>query len=393
MQAGTGGDRYAGWTLVVAYEDLTQPPRNLTVDDGFITVSSGSPPITIPVSGFRTPPTGPVRTTLGFVAYEGDAGLTGDSATLSPNATGARTCRTRAARRTTSSTARSRTSGSMSRPGIRRHQQLGVRRGVGRRQRHPSEQRDVGQHPRDDERRHVLSSGRHVRDRPVRAEHHELEIGRQRHPSGRARSARRRAALHGLLHEHRLRRCGQLRRARCDPGRDDLRPGQPPDHCRSAGAGQPVPMRSATTRRSSTRARGRWSSGSAPAAMPRPAGASRRTRRPRRRFDVTINADVAPGQQIVNQATATFTGSRSARRSPTSRRSGQHGLGAGADVGQDPLGQPDRRPADDVHAVGLQRGERADRRTVTVTDPFPPAVQLDRQCRRCGWNCAIGGLR
>src|SRR5262249_9294246 len=31
VQAGTGGDRYAGWTLVVAYEDLTQPPRNLTV--------------------------------------------------------------------------------------------------------------------------------------------------------------------------------------------------------------------------------------------------------------------------------------------------------------------------------------------------------------------------
>ena len=82
VQAGTGQDRYAGWTLVVAYEDLTQPPRNLTVDDGFITVSSGSPPIAIPVSGFRTPPSGPVRTTLGFVAYEGDAGLTGDSATL-----------------------------------------------------------------------------------------------------------------------------------------------------------------------------------------------------------------------------------------------------------------------------------------------------------------------
>ena len=82
VQAGTGQDRYAGWTLVVAYEDPTQPPRNLTVDDGFITVSSGSPPITIPVSGFRTPPSGPVRTTLGFVAYEGDAGLTGDSATL-----------------------------------------------------------------------------------------------------------------------------------------------------------------------------------------------------------------------------------------------------------------------------------------------------------------------
>ena len=79
---GTGGDRYAGWTFVVAYQDLTQPPRNLTVDDGLYHGLVGSPPITIPVSGFRTPPSGPVRTTLGFVAYEGDAGLTGDSATL-----------------------------------------------------------------------------------------------------------------------------------------------------------------------------------------------------------------------------------------------------------------------------------------------------------------------
>jgi large repetitive protein len=82
VQAGTGGDRYAGWALVVAYQDPGQPPRDLTIDDGFVTVSSGTPPITIPVSGFRTPPSGPVNTTLGFVGYEGDSGLTGDSASL-----------------------------------------------------------------------------------------------------------------------------------------------------------------------------------------------------------------------------------------------------------------------------------------------------------------------
>ena len=82
VQAGTGGDRYAGWALVVAYQDPGQPPRDLTIDDGFVTVSSGTPPITIPISGFRTPPSGPVTTTLGFVGYEGDSGLTGDSASL-----------------------------------------------------------------------------------------------------------------------------------------------------------------------------------------------------------------------------------------------------------------------------------------------------------------------
>ena len=82
VQTGKGGDRYAGWTLVVAYEDPTQPPRNLTVDDGFITINSSAPPTTIPITGFRTPPSGPVRTTLGFVSYEGDSGLTGDSASL-----------------------------------------------------------------------------------------------------------------------------------------------------------------------------------------------------------------------------------------------------------------------------------------------------------------------
>ena len=82
VQTGTGQDRYAGWSLVVAYRDSSQPPRNLTVFDGFASIASGNPPVNIPVSGFETPPSGPVRTTLGFVAYEGDAGLTGDSASL-----------------------------------------------------------------------------------------------------------------------------------------------------------------------------------------------------------------------------------------------------------------------------------------------------------------------
>ena len=82
VQSATGEDRYAGWALVVAYEAAGDPPRNLTVFDGLQSVTQGKPALTIPVSGFQTPLSGPVRTKLGFVAYEGDLGLSGDSAAL-----------------------------------------------------------------------------------------------------------------------------------------------------------------------------------------------------------------------------------------------------------------------------------------------------------------------
>ena len=82
VQSATGEDRYAGWALVVAYESAGDPPRNLTVFDGLQSVTQGKSALTIPVSGFQTPLSGPVRTRLGFVAYEGDFGLAGDSATL-----------------------------------------------------------------------------------------------------------------------------------------------------------------------------------------------------------------------------------------------------------------------------------------------------------------------
>ncbi len=82
VQSATGEDRYAGWAIVVAYEAPGDPPRNLTVFDGLQAVTQGQPALTIPVSGFQTPLSGPVRTRLGFIAYEGDLGLSGDSAAL-----------------------------------------------------------------------------------------------------------------------------------------------------------------------------------------------------------------------------------------------------------------------------------------------------------------------
>lgn len=81
VQTGTGADRLGGWSLVIAYRDTSQPARNLTVFDGLVSVN-GSTGATINVSGFTTPPTGAVSSTVGFVTYEGDAGLAGDAASL-----------------------------------------------------------------------------------------------------------------------------------------------------------------------------------------------------------------------------------------------------------------------------------------------------------------------
>lgn len=75
-------DFYAGWSLVVAYRAPGAPVRNLTVFDGYGDVRDKDPAITINVSGFKTPTSGPVNATIGFVAYEGDLGYDGDNVTL-----------------------------------------------------------------------------------------------------------------------------------------------------------------------------------------------------------------------------------------------------------------------------------------------------------------------
>lgn len=71
-------DYYAGWSMVVVYRAPGAPARNLTVFDGYGIVRSSDPSIDINISGFVTPPNGPVNATLGFIAYEGDLGYTGD---------------------------------------------------------------------------------------------------------------------------------------------------------------------------------------------------------------------------------------------------------------------------------------------------------------------------
>lgn len=68
---------YGGWTIVVVYEDSTQPVRNLTVFDGMAIVNSGSgSSVDVRISGFQTPPTGSVAAQISAICYDGDRGAT-----------------------------------------------------------------------------------------------------------------------------------------------------------------------------------------------------------------------------------------------------------------------------------------------------------------------------
>ena len=66
------GDAYGGWTIVIAYANPSLAPRNLTVFDGNAAVKTGSGNVDIAISGFLTPPAGPVSCELGAVVYDGD---------------------------------------------------------------------------------------------------------------------------------------------------------------------------------------------------------------------------------------------------------------------------------------------------------------------------------
>lgn len=80
---------WGGWVLVIVYEDALAPMRNLTLFDGLamITGSGNNNVVDVPISGFLTPPLGPVDLQLGVVAFDGDRGEDGDQ--LGFNGTGA----------------------------------------------------------------------------------------------------------------------------------------------------------------------------------------------------------------------------------------------------------------------------------------------------------------
>ena len=80
--AGTSAAPYAGWSLAIAYSAPTEKARDLTIFAGLARVRQADNLLTIPVSGFSTPPFGAVNARIGIVAYDGDATGTGDSFTL-----------------------------------------------------------------------------------------------------------------------------------------------------------------------------------------------------------------------------------------------------------------------------------------------------------------------
>ena len=54
------GNASGGWTIVIVYSNPSLLPRNLTVFDGAAIINLGDPAVDIPISGFLTPPAGPV---------------------------------------------------------------------------------------------------------------------------------------------------------------------------------------------------------------------------------------------------------------------------------------------------------------------------------------------
>ncbi|MBL0048663.1 MAG: tandem-95 repeat protein [Bacteroidetes bacterium] len=77
-QTGTA-NRFGGWTLVVAYRNDLESLKNLTVFGGVANISTTFTPVQIDLTGFLTPPTGPVTLEMGVVAYDGDRGFVQDS--------------------------------------------------------------------------------------------------------------------------------------------------------------------------------------------------------------------------------------------------------------------------------------------------------------------------
>ena len=74
-----GASSAAGWSLVIVFEDPSQPRKYISTFDGFSAVrDSPNNTVDFSYSGFVTPPSGPVEGRVGVAALEGDLGWFGD---------------------------------------------------------------------------------------------------------------------------------------------------------------------------------------------------------------------------------------------------------------------------------------------------------------------------
>ena len=78
----TSANKYAAWSLVVAYSLPSATRNHLKVYDGLQRVSTENPTESVAISGITTPATGSIPASLGIIAYDGDRGIIGGSATL-----------------------------------------------------------------------------------------------------------------------------------------------------------------------------------------------------------------------------------------------------------------------------------------------------------------------
>ena len=83
IQTTGGNGQWGGWSLIVAYANNNELLNNITVFDGYQVINSATG-VTMNVSGFLTPLSGPVISRVGLIGWDGDDGaggatFTGDS--------------------------------------------------------------------------------------------------------------------------------------------------------------------------------------------------------------------------------------------------------------------------------------------------------------------------
>ena len=87
---GSGLGSSAGWAMVVIYKNEGETNKKFYVFDGFSTIKAATNPFTdVPITGFQTVPSGPVRANLLVAALEGDKAINGDAFQIERRNTGA----------------------------------------------------------------------------------------------------------------------------------------------------------------------------------------------------------------------------------------------------------------------------------------------------------------